>query len=240
MTFYGGGKAAEMEDKLIRVDRVSKIFRSGSVEVRALDGLSLEVKPGQSVLVRGPSGSGKTTLLNIVGCLTRVTSGKVFIGEREVTHLPDHFLGEIRRHEIGFIFQAYNLLAGYSVVHNVAIPLVPQGVSEKGIRRRVLPILEKLGLQDRAWFKVNELSGGEQQRVAIARALVNEPSIILADEPVSNVDQYTAKKIYEIISSLREEKRTLIISSHNPFWERSGMIDHIYNFAAGRLHQEGK
>lgn len=229
-----------MAGEIIKVDRVSKIFRSGAVEVKALDGLSLEVKPGECILVRGPSGSGKTTLLNIVGCLTRVTSGKVFIGGRDVTHLPDHFLGEIRRYEIGFIFQAYNLLAGYSVVHNVGIPLLPQGVSEKGIRKRVLPVLEKLGLQDRAWFKVNELSGGEQQRVAIARSLINEPAIILADEPVSNVDQETAQKIYEIIIGLQREQRTLIISSHNPFWERSGMIDHIYNFKGGRLDREDK
>lgn len=220
---------------MIRTVNLNKVFRSGQTLVQALKDVSLEIEKGECILLKGPSGSGKTTFLNIVGCLARPTKGEIFLEGKEVSYLPDHFLADIRRERIGFVFQAYNLLLGCSVLYNVGVPLLPLGLTAKERERKALPILERIGLKGRVNFRVNELSGGEQQRVSLARALINDPAIILADEPVSNVDQKTAQGIYGLFVELKKEGRTIIVSSHNPFWQAREIFDRVFSLEEGRL-----
>lgn len=218
----------------IEFTQVSKHFRSGSERVEPIRDLSFRVDVSEAVLVSGPSGSGKTTLLNIVGCLTRPSQGAVSVGGREVSRLADHFRTQVRRHQIGFIFQQFNLLAGYTAVENVAMPLIPSGVSAEERRRRAGDLLNLLGLSHRARFSVSELSGGEQQRVAIARALIRDPWLILADEPTSNVDAESASQILAIFSELKSRKKTIVVASHDPMLVESGLFDRELVLPDGR------
>jgi putative ABC transport system ATP-binding protein len=217
----------------IELDSVTKIFRSGRERVEAIKGLNGQIEEGEAVLFSGPSGSGKSTLLNIVGCLTRPTAGRVFMRGREVSRLADHFRSDVRRNEMGFIFQQFNLLAGYTALDNVAMPLIPLGLGVSERRRRAGTLLERLGLMHRATFAVNELSGGEQQRVAIARALIGDPWLILADEPSSNVDEKAAHTLLAIFDELKGEGRTLIIASHDRMFLESDLIDRKLVLPAG-------
>jgi putative ABC transport system ATP-binding protein len=213
---------------MIRTEKLCKryVSRGGSV-VDAVSDLTMTVPRGHCLLLRGPSGSGKSTLLNLLGCLTHPTSGRIFLDGREVSHLPDHFLTGIRRSTIGFVFQAFNLLEGYTVLENVGMPLVPLGVHYEARQQKALALLRKVDLEHRAYFQANELSGGEQQRVAVARALVNDPAMIIADEPNSNVDWQNSRLILDIFRELKKEGRTLIISSHDPAFGNDGLVDHI-------------
>src|SRR3954447_8161535 len=176
-------------DSVVEIVGLHKVYELGEVQVRALDGVSLTVKEGEFVALMGPSGSGKSTLLNILGCLDRPTSGHYFLGDQDVAHMPDDQLSEIRSRYLGFIFQSYNLLPQYTVVENIEIPLLYQGTRlNKETTRRCQRLAELVGLGDRMDHKPKELSGGQQQRVAIARALVNDPHLLLADEPTGNLD----------------------------------------------------
>lgn len=199
----------------IRFEGVGKTYRSSAGDVVALRDFSHEVAGGACELLRGPSGGGKTTILNLMGCLTRPSEGRIWIGEKEVSRLPEQFLAQLRRSAVGFIFQAYNLLPGFTALQNVSMGLVPQGVPPAEQRRRGLALLEELGVAHRADFSVNNLSGGEQQRVAIARALINDPSIILADEPTSNVDEKTGRRIVALLTELRRRGKTVVVASHD-------------------------
>jgi putative ABC transport system ATP-binding protein len=221
-------------DIMIRTENLCKRFTSCGGIVEAITDLSLKLPRGHCLLLRGPSGSGKSTLLNIIGCLTHPTSGKVYLDGREVSHLPDHFLTEIRRKTIGFVFQAFNLLEGYTVLDNIGMPLVPLGLDTEQREHKALSLLRRVDLEHRARFLVNELSGGERQRVAVARALVNDPAVIVADEPNSNVDQHDSRLIMAIFHQLKKEGRTLVVSSHDPAFGSDGLVDQELTMRAAR------
>lgn len=220
---------------MIQIKRLSKIFREGKREVAALSQLDLNIRKGECVIIGGPSGSGKTTLLNIAGCLTRPTEGEVILDNQCLSRLPEHFLCDLRRSKIGFIFQQFNLFTGYTAIENAGMPLMPLGVREVERRRLAGALLDSLGLGDRLDFPVNELSGGEQQRVAIARALINDPEIIIADEPISNLDTGNAAKIADVFAKLAKEGKTLLITSHDGLLISHLRVTSAYQLEKGRL-----
>jgi len=200
-------------DPVLRLEDVTKIYRMGSVEVAALNGVSLEISAGEMVSIMGPSGSGKSTLMNVIGCLDVPTSGKYYLDGADVGSLSDNRLSEIRGRQIGFVFQTYNLLPRLTARANVELPLVY--TSSRRRRRLALDALDKVGLADRAGHKPTELSGGQQQRVGIARALVKEPRILLADEPTGNLDSRSSEEIMALLKSLnRDQGHTVIIVTH--------------------------
>ncbi|MBU1054020.1 MAG: ABC transporter ATP-binding protein [Proteobacteria bacterium] len=223
---------------MIKFDNVTKNYRSGKVKIKALDNVSLEIKQGEFVVLNGPSGSGKTTFLNITGCLTRLSSGRLFLADREISHFPDHFLSAIRREKFGFIFQQFNLISGYTTWENVSIPLLPMGFSEKDRKAKAIKLLEDLNLETRADFFANELSGGEQQRAAIARALINNPEIILADEPLSNIDIENAGIVIDVLEKLKKKGITIIISFHDSQPQIAKLIDRIIYFDSGKISSQ--
>ncbi|QWR78872.1 ABC transporter ATP-binding protein [Candidatus Magnetomonas plexicatena] len=184
--------------------------------MRALTDVSFEVFRGEFVVFKGPSGSGKTTLLGQIGCMSRPTSGKIIVGQRDVAKLPERFLTEIRRSTFGFIFQQFNLIKGITVLENVMLPLYPLIMPYSEIKERANNVLEQLNIIHKKDFKTKQLSGGEQQRVAIARALINNPEIILADEPTAHLDTKLSNDFLEIIHTLNHQGKTIIIASHDP------------------------
>ena len=197
---------------MIELENITKVYRMGKVEVYALNGVSLSVKQGEMVSIIGASGSGKSTLLNVIGCLDRPTSGRYFLEGAEVSRLNDNQLAEMRNKKFGFVFQEYNLLSRATALSNVELPLIYGGNRRK--RQQAMEALERVGLGARAKHKPTELSCGEQQRVAIARALVNNPALILADEPTGNLDSASTAEIISIFRQLNGDGITVVIVSH--------------------------
>ncbi len=200
----------------IKLRDIRKIYQIGEETLAALDGITLDIHKGEFAALMGPSGSGKSTLMNILGCLDRPTSGSYKLDDEEVSNLSDDQLAYTRNRKIGFVFQNFNLLSRISALENVALPLVYAGVGRKERNERAMHYLEAVGLADRADHQPNELSGGQRQRVAIARALVNDPHIIMADEPTGNLDTKSTKEIMQIFEAMHEEGRTIILVTHEP------------------------
>jgi putative ABC transport system ATP-binding protein len=206
---------------MIQVEELTKIYQMGESEVRALDGASFTIDEGEMVAIMGPSGSGKSTLMSIIGCLDVPTSGRYSLDGVSVESLDESHLAEIRGRKIGFVFQQFNLLARTSALENVMLPLTYAGVSGKDREQRAFNTLERVGLGERTHHAPNELSGGQQQRVAIARALVNEPSILLADEPTGALDSKTGVEIMELFQNLHKENgQTVILVTHDSYVAR--------------------
>lgn len=202
---------------LIEVKDLKKTYKLGEIEVPALRGLNLSVEKNEYLSIMGPSGSGKSTLMNIIGCLDVPTDGSYILNDKDVSKMTDDQLAEIRNKQIGFVFQTFNLLARADALHNVELPLIYSGVSRSSRRAMAHEALEKVGLADRIHHKPNELSGGQRQRVAIARALVNNPAIILADEPTGNLDSNTGEEIMEIFKELHKAGNTIVLITHEEY-----------------------
>jgi len=199
---------------LIQLEKITKTYKIGTIEVHALRGVDLSIQPNEYISIMGPSGSGKSTLMNIIGCLDSPTSGSYFLEDELVSTMDDNKLAEVRNRKIGFVFQTFNLLPRASALHNVELPLIYSGIHAN--KRKVIAeeALEKVNLSDRKNHRPNELSGGQKQRVAIARALVNNPSLILADEPTGNLDSTTGKEIMSVFDDLHKAGNTIILVTH--------------------------
>lgn len=201
---------------IIQVRDLRKTYKMGSEVIHALRSVSLDVFKNEYVALMGPSGSGKSTLMNILGCLDSPSEGSYILNEIDVSSMSDGELAEVRNKQIGFVFQTFNLLPRLSALENVALPLVYSGISKKERLEKAAMVLEQVNLKDRMTHKPNELSGGQRQRVAIARALVNDPAIILADEPTGNLDSKTSVEIMNIFESIHQSGNTVIIVTHEP------------------------
>jgi putative ABC transport system ATP-binding protein len=201
-------------NNVIQLNQITRYFTIGDVEVKALQGVNLNIARGEYVALMGPSGSGKSTLMNILGCLDTPTSGTYILNSNDVSNLSDNELAVIRNKEIGFVFQTFNLLGRSTALENVALPLVYAGIGKKERLERAAEVLKNVGLADRMDHKPNELSGGQRQRVAIARALINNPSIILADEPTGNLDTKTSYEIMQLLEDIHTKGNTIIVVTH--------------------------
>ena len=201
---------------LILLEHLCKTYRLGDNEVRALDDVSLAIERRELVAIMGASGSGKSTLMNIVGCLDRPTSGRYLLAGREMSALDRNALAEVRSHTLGFVFQSFNLLPRTTAVENVELPLLYSGVGKRERRERARAALERVGLGDRLMNRPGQLSGGQQQRVAIARALINEPEVILADEPTGNLDSKTSVEVMALFQALQQSGITVVVVTHEP------------------------
>jgi putative ABC transport system ATP-binding protein len=201
---------------MIQANNLTKVYNKGNIEIRALNGIDLNVGKGEFVAIQGPSGCGKSTLLNVVSCLEKPTSGKILIDSIDIAQLGDKELAKIRREQIGFIFQSYNLIPTLSAVENVMLPMMFAGKDNNKISDRATMLLEMVGMQERMKHKPSELSGGEQQRVAIARALSNGPLLIVGDEPTGNLDSKTGAAVMKILAQLNKEGRTVVVVTHDP------------------------
>lgn len=200
---------------MIELSNITKTYRMGEMDITVLSGITLKVKSGELIAIMGPSGSGKSTLMNIIGCLDRPTSGAYHFENREISTLSDDELAAVRNGKIGFVFQTFNLLPRFSALKNVEVPLIYSGVPARLRIERAMPLLQKVGLADRVNHKPTELSGGQQQRVAIARALVNNPPLLLADEPTGNLDSRSGTEILDILTGLNRQGVTIMIVTHD-------------------------
>ncbi len=204
------------KDTIIELKDVRKVYRLGDVSIEVLKGINLEINRGEFVVIVGPSGSGKSTLMNQVGILDVPSSGKILLEGKDVSHMDESSLAQLRGKKIGFIFQQFNLISTLTALENVILPTIFQNVSEEERLKKAKILLTQVGLSDRIGHRPNELSGGQQQRVAIARALVNDPEIILADEPTGNLDSASGQQVMDLLAKLhKEEKKTVILITHD-------------------------
>jgi len=225
---------------MISVRDISKIFNGGHHnEFTALNKVSLDLPMGETTVLKGPSGSGKTTLLGLMGCMARPSIGRIFLNGREITSMPEHFLTQTRRSTFGFIFQQFNLINGVSALENVMIPAYPTGEKFSDLRKRALEKLDMFDLGIRANTRIEWLSGGEAQRVAIARALINNPAIIIADEPTAHLDTKLSHEFMDIMRDLKAGGTTIILASHDPIVHDSGLADRVVEMRDGSIVSAG-
>lgn len=225
---------------MIELTSVTKTYNQGCPnEVTAVRDIDLSVAAGVTVL-KGPSGSGKTTLLTLIGCLARPTSGRVRLNGEVISGLPEKFLNQIRRKTFGFVFQQHNLIRGLTALDNVMIPAFPLGEPRGGLKSRALDLLALMQVQHRAATPVELLSGGEAQRVAIARALINEPETVIADEPTANLDTHLTQQFLEIVSSLKERGKSVLMSSHDPRIWQAPIVDRVVSMSDGRIEESAE
>ena len=221
---------------MIRLVEISKVYNAGRTNAFvAVDTVTLTIAARTVTALQGPSGSGKTTLLSLAGCMARPTSGRIFLGERELTSLPERFLTEIRRRTFGFVFQQFNLIKGITVLENVMLPAYPTGERHGVVRARALELLDRLGLADKGPAREEWLSGGEAQRTAIARALINTPAVLIADEPTAHLDTALSREFMEIMGQLKDQGTSILIASHDPLVRDAAVIDRIVEMRDGRL-----
>ncbi|MCU0596600.1 MAG: ABC transporter ATP-binding protein [Desulfobacterota bacterium] len=226
---------------MIELNDIRKVFNSGKPnEFAAVQGISLSIEAGKATVLKGPSGSGKTTLLSLIGCMARPTSGRILLFGREITSLPERFLTEIRRKTFGFIFQQFNLIKGITALENAMLPVYPVGEKFSSIRKRALNLFELFNLAPKAYSRVEWLSGGEAQRVTIVRALMNNPSVIVADEPTAHLDTKLSSEFMDILGKLKEDGKTLILASHDPLVYESTVVDRVVNLRDGRVDGAGE
>ncbi|MDW7673493.1 MAG: ABC transporter ATP-binding protein [Bacillota bacterium] len=218
---------------MLKVIDITKIYQMGDNTVNALAGITLHINTSEFISIMGPSGSGKSTMMNILGCLDQPSAGSYLIDNIDVSGLTSNQLAEVRNKKIGFVFQSFNLLARTNALENVELPMLYQGISAKNRRRRAIEALERVGLSNRLYHHPKELSGGQQQRVAIARALVNNPAVILADEPTGNLDSKSSQEIMAILQELNNEGKTIIIVTHEQ--DIAQFTKRIVKFIDGRI-----
>jgi putative ABC transport system ATP-binding protein len=232
---------------IIHLENIQKSYYMGGQAIPVLKGIDMDIYKNEYVALMGPSGSGKSTLMNILGCLDTLTAGQYVLNGKDVSKMPDNDLAEVRNKEIGFVFQQFNLLPRLSAAENVALPLVYAGIGKKERIERAREVLNSVGLGDRSHHKPNELSGGQIQRVAIARALVNNPAIILADEPTGNLDSKTSKEVMEIFGKIQAQGNTVVLVTHEEDIAgyakrvvrlRDGVIESDRTSSMGSLHEE--
>jgi len=226
---------------LIELIEITKVFNAGKVnEFKALKGISAAIEDNKITVLKGPSGSGKSTLLSIVGCMSRPTSGRIKLYDREITSLPERFLAQIRRKTFGFIFQHFNLIKGISVIENVMIPAYPTGERHTELKDRAMELLTRFRISSKANQHVEFLSGGEKQRTAIARALINEPSIVIADEPTAHLDTALSLELLNILENLKKKwNKTIIITTHDPLVFETNIAERVLELRDGEIvHEE--
>ena len=223
---------------MIRVDHLNKYYINGEMKLHALKDLSFHIEEGEFVAIMGSSGSGKSTMMNILGCLDKNSEGTYILDCIDVSKIKDEELCKIRNVKIGFVFQSFNLLSKLTALENVELPLIYAGIGKKEREEKAKKVLKKVGLEDRMHHKPNELSGGQKQRVAIARALVNDPAIILADEPTGNLDSVSEREIMEIFTDFNKQGKTIIVVTHEP--EVAKYMKRVLLFKDGRIIRDGE
>ena len=223
----------------ITTNNVKKVYNPGKPdEMTALHDVSVQIDRGRMTVLKGPSGSGKTSLLSAIGCMSRPTEGRILIDGKDVVKLPERFLADMRRKKFGFIFQQFHLIRNLSVHDNILLPLYPTDMMPAEMKKRALAIMNKFSIAGKVNLKVKNLSGGEQQRVAIARALINDPAVIIADEPTAHLDKNLSAEFMEILGALCDEGRTVIIATHDPFVYEHSLVGKIIAMRDGRLEKE--
>jgi putative ABC transport system ATP-binding protein len=223
---------------MIHLDNIKKAFNQGRPnEFWAVRGISLELQAERTTVLKGPSGSGKTTLLSMIGCLSRPTSGRITLEDRLLSNLPERFMTEVRRETFGFVFQQFNLIKGLTVLENVMLPAYPLGPDHAVLKKAALDLLKQFGLRDRADYKVQWLSGGEAQRTAICRALINQPRILIADEPTANLDTRLASEFMSMVRDLVDMGKTVLMTSHDPMVFDAPQVSRVIEMRDGHLAQ---
>jgi putative ABC transport system ATP-binding protein len=223
-------------ESMIELSSIRKVFNSGKPnEFVAVDDVSLSIESEKVTVLKGPSGSGKTTLLGILGCMARPTSGRIMLKDREISSLPERFLTQIRRRTFGFIFQQFNLIRGITALENVMLPAYPEGGNSASLKSRARKLLELFNLSEKETSKVECLSGGQVQRVAIARALINDPEVIIADEPTAHLDSKLSAEFMEIMKCLKGQKKTILMASHDPIVHESDVVDRVVKMRDGKV-----
>ena len=223
---------------LIRTEGLEKVYNPGMPdELTALHSVSIEIDRDKVTVLKGPSGSGKTSLLSLIGCMSRPTAGRIFVDGKDVVKLPERFLTNIRRARFGFIFQQLHLIRNVSVLENILLPLYPLSMGASSMQKRALVIMKKLKIEEKHHFKVKQLSGGEQQRVAIARAIINDPEVIIADEPTAHLDMKLAEEFMDILGTLLDEGKTIVIATHDPFVHEHPLVSKTIAMRDGRVEK---